>query len=433
MEISLPIGTEKLILSLPEDTLVYESRYLSTSLTSSALLQQSIHHPESGEALTQLLKKRKPGNVAIVVSDFTRPIPYAEFLPGLISVIESEGVKSDEITILIATGMHRASTHEERRQMFGESIVSNYRIVDHDCEDEDGLIELDGLSWSGSKVKLNKHYVQAGFRIVTGLVEPHFMAGFSGGRKAICPGLVALNAVRKFHGYQFLSHPNASSTVLKDNPCHDENSSIARMCPPDFAINVVLDNHKRVNAIVSGELFSSHLKAIDYVKAACCPIVSEQADLVITSSGGYPLDATFYQCVKGFVNCLPAVKPHGEIIAIGGCAQGIGSPEYAGLMKKYSGNFQQFIEEIKTGESFIKDQWQLQMHHRTLTKTGEQNLHFYTSGIAQQELSWCSVQPHALPADQIAEAIQEHIDRSAREGKRMAIFPEGPYCSPTLS
>lgn len=431
MKVTLAVGTENLILSLPEDTLVYESKYSSTTLSSPELLQQSLLHPESGDTLTRLLQNRKKGRVVIVVSDITRPIPYAEFLPKLIDVLESEGVRSDEITILIATGMHRASTQAEQLRMFGESIVNNYRIIDHDCENEDELVELNGLSWSGSKVKLNKHYVQAGFRIVTGLVEPHFMAGFSGGRKAICPGLVALNAVRKFHGYQFLSHPNASSTVLKDNPCHDENSSVARMCPPDFAINVVLDNHKRVNAIVSGELFESHLKAIDYVKSACCPTVSEPADLVITSSGGYPLDATFYQCVKGFVNCLPAVKPQGEIIAIGGCNQGIGSPEYAGLMKKYSGNYLQFIEDIKTGESFIKDQWQLQMHIRTLTKVGQQNLHFYTSGIPHHELSLLSVQPHALPADQIAEAIQQLINRAAGEGRRIAIFPEGPYCSPT--
>lgn len=430
MKIELHYGINQLILDVPKHTMVYQSNYKLTNKTAAEMLLESTSNPVSGNTLTGLLQSRKAGRVVIVVSDFTRPIPYTDFLPELIDEIESSGVTKDEITILVATGMHRASTPVEHMKMFGKKVAGHYHIVDHDCENEAELQELEGQSWSGSKVKLNKHYVQAGFRIITGLIEPHFMAGFSGGRKAICPGLVALNAVRKFHGYQFLSHPNASSTVLKDNPCHDENTSIARMCPPDFAINVVLNNHKKVNNIISGELFDSHLKAVDYVKDACCPTVTESADLVITSSGGYPLDATFYQCVKGFVNCLPAVKPQGEIISFGSCIEGIGSPEYTELMKKYSGNYLQFIDDIKTGRIFVKDQWQFQMHIRTLEKVGLHNLHFYTSAIPNDELSQLSVNPHSMPADQIETAIQKQINRAVEEGKRIAIFPEGPYCSP---
>ncbi len=394
------------------------------------MLQESIVKPKSCDSLTQLLRNRKPGSLVIVVSDITRPIPYSEFLPQLIAEIESTGVQKEEIILLEATGMHRASTPAEHLKMFGEQVIGHYRIVDHDCENEAELQELEGQSWSGSKVKLNKHYVQTGFRIVTGLVEPHFMAGFSGGRKAICPGLVALNAVRKFHGYQFLSHPNASNTVLKDNPCHDENTSIARMCPPDFAINVVIDNHKKVNTIISGELFDSHLKTVEYVKEACCPTVTEPTDLVITSSGVYPLDATFYQCVKGFVNCLPEVISEGEIISFGSCVEGIGSPEYTEVMKKYSGNYLQFIDDIKSTRIFVKDQWQFQMHVRTFEKVGQHNLHFYTSAIPNDEVSQLSVHPHSLPADQILAAIQEKINQAVFARKQIVIFPEEPYCSP---
>jgi nickel-dependent lactate racemase len=421
---------QELVLDLPDHTVIYQSNYQLTNKTVSEMLLESIAKPESCDSFIQLLRKRKSGRVVIVVSDITRPIPYSEFLPQLLAEIKSTGVQKDEITILVATGMHRASTPKEHLKMFGNQVVEHYRIVDHDCEDEAELQELEGQSWSGSKVKLNKHYVQAGFRIVTGLVEPHFMAGFSGGRKAICPGLVALDAVRKFHGYQFLSNPNASSTVLIGNPCHDENTSIARMCPSDFAINIVLDNQKKVNKIISGELFESHQKAVDYVKDACCPTVTKLADLVITSSGGYPLDATFYQCVKGFVNCLPAVKPEGEIITFGGCIEGIGSPEYTKLMKKYSQNYYQFIDDIKTGRIFVKDQWQFQMHIRALEKIGKQNLQFYTSNIPLSELSLLSVNPNSLSAHKIADAINKQINRAVKESKQIAIFPEGPYCSP---
>lgn len=432
MKFGLHYGKAELTLDLPGDSIIYKSNYMSTGKPASELLLESITNPVAGNPLDQLVKKRKQGKVVIVVSDITRPIPYADFLPRLVTTLEEAGVNKHEIVILVATGMHRSSTPAEHLRMFGEYVVKNYRIVDHDCNNEDELQELDGCSWSGAKVRLNKEYVQAGFRIVTGLVEPHFMAGFSGGRKAICPGLVALDSVQKFHGYNFLSHPNASSTILEDNPCHEENSSIARLCPPDFAVNVVLDNNKQVNAIVSGELFASHRKTVDYVKKACCPLVKDAADMVITSSGGYPLDATFYQCVKGFVNCLPAVKERGEIISFGSCTEGIGSLEYTGIMKKYAGNYHQFIEDIKENRFFIKDQWQFQMHIKTLVKIGQQNLHFYTSNISLTELSMLSVNPHSVSASEIESSIQNHINQAVEAKKRIAIFPEGPYCSPRV-
>ncbi len=430
MKLELDLGTEKIHLTFPDDSIIYQSEYLPVFLSAGEMLIKSVDHPVGSIPLPELIRKRKAGDVVIVVSDITRPIPYAEFLPQLLAMIEGEGVSKNEIIILIATGMHRPSTQGEILKMFGESVAKNYRIINHNCENEDELRELEGYSWSGSRVKLNKYYVQAGFRIVTGLVEPHFMAGFSGGRKAICPGLVSLDAVQKFHGYSFLSHPDATSTILENNPCHNENTSVARMCPPNFAINIVLDNHKKINTIISGELFASHLKTVEYVKTACCQVVKEPADLVITSCGGYPLDATFYQCVKGFVNCLPAVKQNGEIIASGGCTEGIGSPQYTAVMKKYSGNCHQFIDDIRAQRFFIKDQWQLQMHIRTLDKVGRQNLHFYTSEIPSGELSLLSVSPHSLPADKIEESIQDKIDKAVSEKKKIAVFPEGPYCSP---
>lgn len=430
MEIGFQYGNNEISLNLPEDCLIYKSSYKIAQESASQLLLKSIANPVESKSLGELLATRKAGNVVVVVSDITRPIPYTRFLPELLSYLEKTGVLKEEITILVATGMHRASTRLERIRMFGEMIVNNYRIIDHNCENEDELQELPGISWSGSKIRLNKNYVNAGFRIVTGLVEPHFMAGFSGGRKAICPGLVSLEAVQKFHGYQFLSHPKASSAILKDNPCHEENRSIARLCPPDFTINIILDNCKSINTIISGELFSSHQKAVDYVREACCPVVNVDADVAVTSCGGYPLDATFYQCVKGLVNCLPALKERGEIIAFGGCSEGIGSPEYTAIMKKYSGNYLRFIEDIKNEKFFIKDQWEFQMHIRALEKTGQQNLHFYTSGIPADELSMLSVNPHYAPAIEIERHIQNHIDQAVRAQKKIAVFPEGPYCAP---
>lgn len=430
MKINLRYGSDEITLSAPDSSVVYQSTYKLNVKPAYVLLEESLANASGDVSIAESIQTRREGKVVIVVSDITRPIPYREFLPRLITLLQLNGVDKNEIILLVATGMHRASSTEEKIGMFGEDLVNNYRIIDHECENEQELQKIDGLSWSGSSVRLNRHYVNAGFRIITGLVEPHFMAGFSGGRKAICPGLVSLDTLQKFHGFEFLNHPNAANGILEDNPCHLENTSIARMCPPDFAINVVLDNEKKVNAIISGELFASHREAIEYVKNACCPKVEETADMAITSSGGYPLDATFYQCIKGIVSCLPAIRNQGEIIALGECREGIGSTEYAGLLKKYSGRHLQFIHDISNDAPFIKDQWQLQMQIRALQKTGLNNLHFYTSGIAESELSLLSVQPHSMPYGKIAESFQNEVDKAVQNKKKIAFFPEGPYCSP---
>jgi nickel-dependent lactate racemase len=425
-------GKEELMLKVPDGSVVYRSSYESENREGADLLLDSILNPAGGLPLNQQLKKRREGNVVIVVSDITRPIPYRSFLPFLLGYIIKEGIPKDKIVILVATGMHRPSTRQEKIEMFGESVVENYAIIDHQAEEETMLSTLEGKSWSGTEIKLNRHYVEAGFRILTGLVEPHFMAGFSGGRKAICPGLASLNTIQMFHGYKFLSHPHASNAVLDDNPCHLENTSIARLCPADFSINIVLDQEKRINKIISGEPFLSHEASIAYSRGQCCKLVDSQVDLAVTSCGGYPLDDTFYQCVKGFVNCLPALKDKGEIIAFGSCTEGIGSPEYESLMKRYSHRHEDFLDDIQKELFFIKDQWQFQMHTRVLKKTGLQNLHFYTTSLLPEDLRLLSVTAHSVSRADLKDSIQKQIDTAAASGKQIAVFPEGPYCSPTL-
>lgn len=427
MDLAVKYGKEEIILRFPEDSIVYTPRYEQRGHET---LRDSLMHPTGGLPLRLLLKKRRKGKVVIVVSDITRPIPYQAFLPDLLHYIRNEGIGKEEIRLLVATGMHRPSTLPEKIQMFGKEIVEEYEILDHRAEDEGQFVLLDKKSWSGAAVKLNRAYVEAGFRILTGLVEPHFMAGFSGGRKAICPGLASLDTIRMFHGFTFLSNPYAANTILKDNPCHLENTSIARICPADFLVNIVLDQNKQVNRMISGDPFISHEAAVEYVKERSCRVVDFPADLVVTSSSGYPLDDTFYQCVKGFVNCLPAIKEKGEIIAIGNCAEGIGSNEYGMLMKKYSGRYTDFLQDIQDGLFFIKDQWQFQMHIRAIRKVGIGNLHFYTSHIPAEELAQLSVTGHCVATDELRVVLQREIDRAVLQHKRIAVFPEGGYCAP---
>jgi len=430
MQINLKYGRGIVPVNVPDDSIIYNSNYPKNTKSAEEIFKDALLEPSKGFFLNNALSKRKKGKVVIVVSDFTRPIPYKGILPLLLEEIEEASVKKEDILILIATGMHRGSSLSERVEMFGEKIVNNYKIIDHNAEDETNLKMLAGHSWSGLSVSLNKHYIEAGFRIVTGLVEPHFMAGFSGGRKSVCPGIVSLDAVKNFHGFDFLDHPNAKTACLKDNPLHEEALSVAHLAPADYAVHIVLDEQKTVNNIICGDLFHAHEEAIEYVKACCCPVVEKEADLVLTSSGGYPLDATFYQCVKGIVNTLPAVKGKGTIVCMGNCSEGIGSKEYAEIMRKYSGQSEKFIKDISKRQIFIKDQWEFQVHIRALRKLGEENIHFFTSGIEQNELKSLSVNPHAHPEKDIQQKVQMMIDEYIANKGVIAVLPEGPYCSP---
>lgn len=432
MTIETAYDRDVLTLNLPDSARICASSFPEPGKTADRLVFQTLDNPAGAPRFEEALAGRRPGRVVIVVSDITRPIPYAAFLPQLLTRMEAAGVPRGDILILVATGMHRISTKAEHIEMFGEFVANHYAIIDHRADDPDELADVPGRTRSGNPITLNRHLVEAGFRMITGLVEPHFMAGFSGGRKAVCPGCASLDTVRNFHGEAFLSDPRACNARLDGNPLHLEALSVAEALGIDFSLNVVLNKQKQIAGAFAGGLRAAHEAACDFVKQCACPVVETEADVVVTSSGGYPLDATFYQCVKGFVSCLPAVKPGGSIIAFGGCTEGIGSPEYTDLMTRYSGGrWQTFLEDIRNPEVFVKDQWQFQMHGRTLAHIGESGLHFVTAGLPPETLNTLSVNPHAATGPQaVQETVQSLIDEAVRAGQTVAVFPEGPYCAP---
>jgi nickel-dependent lactate racemase len=429
MKIELLCGRERIRLVVPGDAIVYSADFPAPAASAADAVLEAVRAPIGSPPLADALRSRREGDVVVVVSDVTRPLPYSHFLTELLAEVEAAGVGADQVLILVATGMHRTSTVREHEEMLGDA-AGRYRVVDHDASDETATVELPGRSWAGSRVRLNRFYVEAGFRIVTGLVEPHFMAGFSGGRKAVCPGIADLGTIRAFHGEAFMGDPRACNGRLIGNPCHEEAISVARMAPPDFSLNVVMDAERRLVRAFAGEVEAAHAEACRFARRCACTFVRRPADVVVTNSGGHPLDATFYQCVKGFVSCLPAVAPGGAIVAFGGCSEGIGSPEYAGLMRRYAGRWQRFLEDIKAPGVFTKDQWQMQMHCRALAKVGQENLHFVTDGLSRDDLSAMSVNPHAVDAGQVESAVQALLDALLAAGRTVAVLPDGPYCAP---
>jgi nickel-dependent lactate racemase len=432
MDLGFPYGRDRLRLAVPDDCTVYGSAYPEPSGTPAETVLAAVRQPRRGPGLRQALASRGSGRVVVVVSDATRPVPYRGFLAELLAEVHGAGVHEDEVVLLIATGVHRPTTLPEKREMLGPA-AGRYRVEDHDASDDTMLVELPAATRAGATARVDRRYVEAGFRLVTGLVEPHFMAGFSGGAKAICPGLLSLDGVRQFHGYGFLCDPRARNANLDDNPLQDEAWSVARQAPPDFALNVATDGRRRLVAAFAGEAEGAHRAACRFVRRHACRAVRREADVVITSSGGHPLDATFYQCVKGFVSCLPAVRAGGRIIAFGGCSEGIGSRPYEELMLRYSGRWREFLHDIREPFVFTQDQWQLQVHTRALERVGQENLHFVTDGLDAARLERLSVTAHAANGGDMRAAVQGLVDEFCFRDAIVAAIPEGAYCAPVPS
>ena len=412
----------------PDTSRIYLSSYDTPSASAKELALEAVRNPIGSESLVDSIKKRPHSNVVIAVSDITRPIPYRDFLPALLDEIASAGINRKSITILIATGMHRPSTAEERLFMFGKELAESYAIVDHDAQGE--MAVLSGTSHSGAPVKLNSIFAKADYKIVIGLVEPHFMAGFSGGRKTICPGLSSLDTIKQFHGYEFLSHPNAFSSRLEKNPCHEEALSVAKLAGADFSLQLVVNHEKKIVRAFGGDLFESHAVACGYASQKACPTADAEADVVVTGCGGYPLDATFYQCVKALVNALPCVKNGGTMIAAGGCGEGVGSQTFETMLRKYQNDFSGFIRDIKKTSDVVKDQWQIQMQARVYEKIELNKIHFLTHGIPPGHSSFLGVNIVEAASGRVAETLQKTIDDLAGKGCSFAVIPEGPYCAP---
>lgn len=415
---------------VPDDAAVYRTSYREPENDARKLVQFAIRNPVKSPPLSEKLKKSGARSVVIVVSDITRPIPYADFLDIVLEEIEDAGVKRDNIIILIAMGMHRPSTAKEREYMFGQQVCERYRIIDHRADRPDELVKINGTSKAGRPIELNRCFVEADFRIVTGLVEPHFMAGFSGGRKSICPGLCSLETVKALHSFTFLDDPSARNGNLEGNPLHYESLSVARKADAGFCINLVVDRKHRVVEAVAGDLEESHKTACKLVNKYACPPVEQEKDVVLTSCGGYPLDATFYQSVKGMVSCLPVVKRGGVVVSIGNCSEGIGSSEYQNIMYEYSGRWMDFLDHIRSNGNIIKDQWQFQMQTKILLHVGDKNLIFVNDGLSASELSRLNVNGIHAPEDCIQQRVQELLDGLVLEGRSVAVIPEGPYCAP---
>ena len=301
--------------------------------------------------MAQLAKGRT--SACIVISDVTRPVPNRVILPPILRTLERQGIPSEQITILIATGIHRPNEGKELEEMVGVDIMNNYRIVNHFSGKPETLKYL-GVTQNRTPVYINRTYLESDLKIVTGLIEPHLMAGYSGGRKAICPGITSVETMKVMHGPHILEHPKASVGILEGNPFHREATEIAQMAGVDFCINVAIDDKRQITGVFAGDLVEAHLAGSKFVEKQATVTLPQPVDAVLVSSAGYPLDTTFYQAIKGILTAVEIVKSDGSIILVAECSQGIGSKPFTELVLT-TRDLKQFVRDIYNPTKFVID------------------------------------------------------------------------------
>lgn len=376
---------------------------------------EAIESPIHSPPLAALAEDRT--SAGVVISDVTRPVPNKLVLPPILQTLEKQGIPREKITILIATGIHRPNEGKELEEMVGAEIMSNYRIVNHLSQELDTHKYL-GLTRNGTPVYIDKTYLESDLKVATALIEPHLMAGYSGGRKSICPGLASVETMKIMHGPHILEHPKAAVGILEGNPLHIEATEIARMAGVDFNLNVTIDDQRRLTGVFAGDLVESHLAGAKFVETQAKVTVPQPVDAALVSSAGYPLDTTFYQAVKGLLTAVEIIKPNGSIILVAECSQGIGSKPFTELILKTQ-DLKQFIHDIYDPANFVIDQWQLEELAKVAQKA---EIYCYADGIPYEQLKDLFVHPIRTPEEGVERVLSKH-----GADAKIAAIPEGPY------
>ncbi len=422
MDISLYYGKSGLVLSLPDELDVSVIRKLEMPLLDDpvAALEAAFDTPAVWRPLAALAAGAT--SACILICDITRPVPNGVFLAPLLRALLAAGLDGGAITILVATGLHRPNEGDELAELVGDPwVLENFTVANHFARDDAAHVSL-GQTKSGTAVRLDRRFVEADLRIATGLVEPHFMAGWSGGRKVIAPGVAHAETITAFHSARFMEQPGCDNCILDGNPLHEEQLEIIAMLGGATALNVVIDEGRRISLINFGEVVESHMAAVAHMRAYAEVPVPERFPTVVTSAAGYPLDKTYYQTVKGMVGALDILEPGGSLVIASACSEGMGSGEYVASQRRLIEiGAERFLAGILDKSHAAVDEWQTEMLLKPL-RAGSVGL--YTDGLSEAEWALTGVAPVASVADAVAQAVAAAGDR------RVAVIPEGPYVVP---
>lgn len=414
MKIQFPYGKTHLNYDFEEVKVLTSSiEEYDPGKSESALVEEAMADPVGGVKLQELVKDKH--KIVIIASDHTRPVPSKVIMPPMLAAIR-EGNPDADITILISTGCHRETTKEELVAKFGAAIVENEKIVIHDCDDTENLVNIGTLP-SGGQCIVNRIAVEADLLLAEGFIEPHFFAGFSGGRKSVLPGIAARQTVLANHCSEFIAHPCARTGILEGNPIHNDMLWAAKQAKLQYVVNVVLNGEKKVIYAVAGELEAAHKRGTDFL-SRLCGVETEPADIVISTNGGYPLDQNVYQAVKGMTAAEAAVKEGGVIIMLADSSDGLGGDHfYHQLADEPDINKTMDLFLSRGRNETVSDQWQSQIFIRILQKATV----IYISQMDDKTVEAM----HMIPAKDLADAMEKAKKRIGKEQPTITAIPDG--------
>ena len=413
MNITLSYGQTGLMVDLPVNADVLRSRHAAGLPDETAAIRASLASPIGSPALVARVKRGD--RVVVAHSDITRATPNERLLPVLLAELEAAGVRREDITLLNALGTHRQQTPAELRQMLGDSVVEKYCCLQHDANDDANLVSLGETSF-GHPVRISRTLLDADFKILTGFIEPHFFAGFSGGPKGVLPALAGAESVLTNHGYRMISDPKATWGVCEGNPIWEEMREMALKVSPVFLLNVSLNVDQQITGVFAGDLLAAHQAGREFVRQNAMVAVNMPYDVVVTTNSGYPLDQNLYQTVKGMSAASQVVRQGGAIVMAAGCADGL--PDhglYASLLAE-AGSPDAILEMLARPGFSAQDQWQVQIQAAIQKKA---DVYVYSDGLSDDQIRRALFIPcHDIPA-LVNDLVKKH-------GPRVCIIPDGP-------
>lgn len=393
---------------------VLETRTAEPLANPAQSVEAALDQPIGSPSLVELARGKRTASIS--VCDITRPAPNRTTLPFVLSRLERAGIRREDITILIATGLHRGATPAEIQQICGEEIAAAYGVVNHNARALGEHRHL-GSTANGTPVYIDERFIASDLHITLGLIEPHLMLGYSGGRKLVAPGLAAQETIKVLHSPKFMRDPQAIEGSVSNNPLHRELLEIARMARQDFAVEAVLARDRSIAGVFAGHAEQAHQRGIEFVSSTTLQTLDEPVDAAITSAAGHPLDLTFYQTIKGVTAASHIVKEGGRILVAGECSEGAGAPEFARMVEE-GRPYTDFLDNIAKSPVVV-DQWQLE---KLALVTARQQVFYFVPGLPQkyQAKLW------GKSCSSLETAVQA-LTASLAPGSSIAIIPDGPY------
>jgi nickel-dependent lactate racemase len=418
-KVQLAYGKGSISIEVPDKAVIVEPPHIESLADEKGAVVQALRHPTGTPPLKEMVKASD--TVAIVISDITRPTPNHKLVPWLIE--ELSHVPKENFVVINGLGSHRHNTREELISMLGQEVVDTIRVINHEAFDDKELVHV-GRNSYGSEVYLNKTYVEADFRIVTGFIEPHFFAGFSGGPKGINPGIVGIKTIQDFHNAEMIGNPKSTWGVIEGNGVQDAATQNCLMAKPQFMLNVTLNGDKEITNVFAGDVIQAHRVGCEFVKHHAMVAVDHSFDIVITTNAGYPLDQNLYQTVKGMSAGAQIVKEGGSIISVAECSDGLPSHGNFGPILKMRNTPQALLDMINEPSFSMFDQWEAQALAMIQVKA---DCYLYST-LDKETVADCMLQS----VTNIEQTLATLIDKYGPDAS-IAVLPLGPLVVPYVA